>query len=53
MVSDVGLGAAAPKTCTGTSKQAQKLATEAPKTCSGMAKQAKKILKWLLSEELF
>ena len=41
MVSAVGRGAAAPKTCTGTAMQAQKLATAAPKTCTGMAKQAK------------
>ena len=40
MVSAVGRGAAAP-TCTGTAKQAQKLATAAPKTCTGMAKLAK------------
>ena len=40
MVSAVGRGAVAPKTCTGTAKQAQKLATVAPKTCTGIAKQA-------------
>ena len=40
MVSAVDRGAAAPKTCTGTAKQAQKLATAAPKTCTGTTKQA-------------
>jgi len=40
MVSAVGCGAAAPKTCTGTAKQAQKLATAAPKTCTSTAEQA-------------
>ena len=39
MASAVGHGAAAPKTCTGTAKQAQKLATAAPKICTGTAKQ--------------
>ena len=34
MVSAVGRGIAATKTCTGTAKHAQKLATAAPKTCT-------------------
>ena len=34
MVSAVGHGAAAPKTCTSTAKQAQKLATAAPDSSS-------------------
>ena len=44
MVSAVGCGAAAPKTCTGTAKQAQKLANAAPKTSTGMAKQAQNMM---------
>ena len=39
MVSAVGHGAAAPKTCTGMAKQAQKLATAAPKISTATAKQ--------------
>ena len=40
MVSAVVLSAAAPKTCSGTVKQAPKLDAVALKTCTGMAKQA-------------
>ena len=39
-MSAVVCGAAAPITCTGTVKQAQKMAAVAPKTCTSTAKQA-------------
>ena len=43
MVSAVGHGTTAPKTCTSTAKQAQKLAIAAPKTCTGTGLSSLKI----------